>query len=42
MGANIPGKPVEILFYLAGAGTYMQKCYDTLDGLNFAKSFASG
>ena len=37
-GANIPGKPNEALFYLAGTGPYKEKCVDSL-GVNFEKSF---
>lgn len=39
MGANIPGKRVESLFYIGGIPRYRQKCQETLDNnlKNFAK-----
>lgn len=38
MGANIPGKPVEILYYLAGIPRYIDSCRETL-GFKFSKTF---
>ena len=37
-GANVPGKKVEILYYLGGLSMYKEKCYAAL-GSNFATSF---
>ena len=37
-GANVPGKPVEILYYAGGLSMYKEKCIAAL-GTNFAKTF---
>ncbi|KAJ5103278.1 hypothetical protein N7532_003807 [Penicillium argentinense] len=39
-GANIPGKPVEQIYYLAGMPMYFEKCYAALND-KFADSFVS-
>jgi hypothetical protein len=31
MGANIPGKPVEPIFYIGGLQRYQQRCAEALD-----------
>lgn len=38
MGANIPGKPVEMLFYFAGMPRYFESCRESL-GSRFSETF---
>jgi cyclohexanone monooxygenase len=41
LGANIPGKPVNVLFYFGGAGNYFDHCQRVLDagfeGISFSR-----